>query len=251
MPTRPSPLLCELHAHTTWSDGALTLRELCDLYGRRGFDVLAITDHAPREAHQIHAGTFDAYLRDIRAEALRARELYDLLVVPGLELTYDDPDPLDAGHAVALGLRSYVDVAAGLDAALASARAHGAALVAAHPYSPDQLDDATRGTAAFAARPELRPLVDRFELFNRHTLFSWVAAAGLPTIASGDFHRLDHLATWKTMLPCAKDEPSVIAYLRSSRPAYLVRLMDDEQDDDRRDAEHEAVRGEREQQAAA
>ena len=39
-------LLCELHAHTTWSDGALTLTELVDVYGRSGFDVLCITDHA-------------------------------------------------------------------------------------------------------------------------------------------------------------------------------------------------------------
>jgi len=227
MPTKPSPLLCELHAHTTWSDGRLTVRALCDLYGRHGFDVLAITDHAPGEEREIHVGNFDAYLREVRAEALRARELYDLLVIPGLELTYDDPDPLVAGHAVALGLRSYVDVSAGLDVALALARAHGAALVAAHPYSPEQLAAATRGTAAFAASPELAELVDRFELFNRHTLFSWVAAAGHATVATGDFHRPEHLATWKTLLPCPKDEPSVIGYLRSSRPAYLVRLEDE------------------------
>ena len=67
-------------------------------------------------------------------------------------------------------------------------------------------------------------LVDRFELFNRHTLFGWVSAAGLPGVASGDFHRVEHLSTWKTMLPCAKNERAVVEYLRSSRPAYLVRL---------------------------
>jgi predicted metal-dependent phosphoesterase TrpH len=39
------PLLCELHAHTTWSDGELSLRELVDLYGDAGFDVLCVTDH--------------------------------------------------------------------------------------------------------------------------------------------------------------------------------------------------------------
>ena len=227
MPTKSSPLLCELHAHTTWSDGALTLRELVDLYGRRGFDVLAVTDHAPRDARQIHAGTYDAYLESIRAEALRARELYDLLVIPGLELTYDDPDPLRAAHALALGLRTFVDVAEGLENALVAARERGAALVAAHPYSPDELGVATRGTAAFGAGPELARLVDRFELFNRHTFFSWVAAAGHPVVACGDFHRPEHLAGWKTLLPCAKDEPSVIGYLRSARPAYLVRLEDD------------------------
>jgi 3',5'-nucleoside bisphosphate phosphatase len=226
MPLKERPLLCELHSHTRWSDGDLTVRELCDLYGRRGFDVLAVTDHAPRQPRQVHARNYGAYLADLRAEALRARELYGLLVIPGLELTYDDPDPVEAGHAVALGVRSYVDVAAGLQAALASARAQGAALVAAHPYSAASLADATRATAAFGTRPELRPLVDRFELFNRHTLFEWVAAAGLPVIASGDFHRIEHLAGWKTLLPCPKSEPAVISYLRSARPAYLVRLDD-------------------------
>jgi len=45
-------------------------------------------------------------------------------------------------------------------------------------------------------------------------------------IASGDFHRLEHLSGWKTLLPCPKGEPAVIAYLRSARPAYLVRLDD-------------------------
>ncbi len=224
MPTKSPPLLCELHAHTTWSDGSLTVRELCDLYGRRGFDVLAVTDHAPREPRHVQAANFTAYLEEIEAEAKRARELYDLLVLPGLELTYDDPDPLRSAHVVAVGLREYIDLEEGLEIALASARAHGAALVAAHPYAPEQLAGATRTTAAFGAHPELAPLVDRFELFNRHTLFPWVAAAGLPAVASGDFHRLEHLTTWKTLLPCVKNETAVVDYLRSSRPAFLVRL---------------------------
>jgi predicted metal-dependent phosphoesterase TrpH len=224
MATKSSALLCELHAHTTWSDGSLTVRELCDLYGRHGFDVLAVTDHAPRDVRQIHAGTYDAYLEEVELEAKRARELYDLLVIPGLELTYDDPDPRRAAHVVAIGLREYVGLDDGLETALASARELGAALVAAHPYAPEQLAGATRTTAAFGAHPELAPLVDRFELFNRHTLFGWVAAAGLPAVASGDFHRLEHLSTWKTLLPCVKDEAAVVQYLRSSRPAFLVRL---------------------------
>jgi predicted metal-dependent phosphoesterase TrpH len=226
MPTKPTPLLCELHAHTTWSDGDLTVRALCDLYGTRGFDVLAVTDHAPRDRSGVQADNHAAYLAEIEAEAERARCLYDLLVVPGLELTYDDPDPLEAAHAVAVGLRAYVRLDDGLENVLAQARGRGAALVAAHPYPPEQLAVSARATGAFGARRELAALVDRFELFNRHTLFGWVAAAGLPGVATGDFHRAEHLATWKTLLPCAKDEVSVVQYLRSSRPAYLVRLDD-------------------------
>ena len=135
MPTKPSPLLCELHAHTTWSDGALDMRRLCDLYGQSGFDVLAITDHVTRAGDHVNALRFDAYLSEIEREAARAVRLYGLIVLPGLELTYDDPDPLRAGHAVAVGLRSFVDVADGLEAALAAARAPVGAL-AAHPIRP-------------------------------------------------------------------------------------------------------------------
>lgn len=227
MPTKPSPLLCELHAHTTWSDGELSVRQLTDLYGTCGFDVLAVTDHTTRGPGHVDAENYEAYLAEIDAEAERARRLYGLVVLPGLELTYDDPDPARAAHVVAVGLREYVGLGEGLEHALALAREHGAALVAAHPYRLEEAADTNRGTAAFAARTdELAPLVDRFELFNRDTLFEWVAERGLPVVANGDFHRLEHLATWKTMIPCPKDADAVVAYLRSSRPTFLVRLDD-------------------------
>jgi predicted metal-dependent phosphoesterase TrpH len=224
MPAKQTPLLCELHAHTTWSDGRLTPRELCDLYGRSGFDVLAITDHTTAGGH-VQEACFGPYLDEVEREAERARRLYDLLVLPGLELTYEDPDPRLGAHAVAIGLRSFVGVAGGIEEALRATRAHGAALVAAHPYELEEAWISVRPTAAFASDPgRWAPLVDRFELFNRHTLFAWVAEAGLPAVATGDFHELAHLATWKTLLPCAKSERAVIDYLRSRRPAYLVQL---------------------------
>ena len=225
MATRATPLLCELHAHTTWSDGALSIGELVDLYGRRGFDVLAVTDHASRGARELHDANYAAYLDAVEAEADRALGLYGLLLLPGLELTYDDPDPARAAHAVAVGLRSFVDVNEGVVPMLRAARAHGAALVAAHPYPLAEAATSHRRTARFEAdREQLTPLVDRFELFNRETLFGWVAEAGLPTVANGDFHRPEHLGGWKTMLPCAKSEEAVVAYLKSKRPTYLVRL---------------------------
>src|SRR5581483_597983 len=165
--TKQSPLLCELHAHTTWSDGALGVRELCDLYGRHGFDVLAVTDHTTLHGN-VQASSFPDYLAEIEAEGERARRLYGLLVLPGLELTHEAPEPEAAGHAVAVGLRSFVGMGAGLEQAVRAARAHGAALVAAHPYTPDDAGRSVRATAAFATDPgRWVPLVDRFELFNR------------------------------------------------------------------------------------
>ncbi len=222
------PLLCELHAHTTWSDGALTLTELVDLYGGSGFDVLCITDHAlpdgavPRSKPlRLGRRTFGQYLKAVEREARRAREQYDLLVIPGLELTYDDPDPDQAGHALALGLRSFDPLDGALEDALRETRRQGAAVVAAHPHGREP--DPERTTRWFwRNQGRLDGLVDRFELINRQRTFGWVATAGLPAVAAGDFHRHEHLMTWKTLLPCRKREDAVVEYLRSSGRAYVV-----------------------------
>lgn len=225
------PLLCELHAHTCWSDGELTLPELVDLYGRSGFDVLCVTDHVVRSdptggpPRGVHADNHGAYLSEIEAEAVRAEREYDLLLVPGIELTYDDLDPYLAAHAVAVGCRAFVSVDEGLDASLGAARGEGAALVAAHPYRGRRWSAPARPTLRFSRDwRRLRTHVDRWELFNRDELFGWVAERSLPTVASGDFHRPEHLYGWKTLLPCAKEEAAVVAYLRSVRPAFLARF---------------------------
>lgn len=236
MRRKVEPLLCELHAHTRWSDGALTVPELVDLYGQNGFDVLAVTDHVVRRNDPwlppdgmpcgVHPANHADYLAEIVAQAERARRDYDLLLVPGLELTYNDPDPSLAAHAVAVGCRTFVGVDDGLDIALAQAREAGAALIAAHPY----LDEAggappARATTRFSREwRELQPHVDRWELFNRYELFAWVAECGLPAVANGDFHQPQHLHGWKTLLPCSKSEETVVDYLRSTLPAFLTRI---------------------------
>src|SRR5262249_62101830 len=98
MRKKVEPLLCELHAHTRWSDGALALPDLVDLYGLNGFDVLAVTDHVVRRddpwgsseapACGVHAANHADYLAEILSQADRARPHYGLLLLPGLGLTY-------------------------------------------------------------------------------------------------------------------------------------------------------------------
>jgi predicted metal-dependent phosphoesterase TrpH len=224
MPRATRLLLCELHAHSTWSDGELDLPALVDLYGGAGFDVLAVTDHVHRTGEcGISATSFDAYLAAVEAEAERAATHYGLLVIPGLELTYDDADPRRAAHVLALGLRRFVGLDGGLDGALAEARDKGAALIGAHPYTLAASAAAPRATARFAEQPDwAAQAVDRFEICNRHDFFDWVARARLPVVATGDFHRPEHLATWKTLLPAEKREEAVIAYLRSPGPVSLT-----------------------------
>jgi predicted metal-dependent phosphoesterase TrpH len=216
-------LLCELHSHTTWSDGFLTTRALVDLYGGLGFDVLCITDHVLRSDEGGRGvAEFAAYFDELEQESARAWTLYGLLVIPGLELTYNDADPDRAGHALALGLREPAALDPGLVRAMTAARDAGAAIVAAHPNGLDR-HPASRGTRFFYRHwAQLEGLVDRFELFNRRQVFPWVADAGLPVVATGDFHHLENLAGWKTLLPSEKDESAVLDYLKSPGRAYLL-----------------------------
>ncbi|MDQ3066391.1 MAG: PHP domain-containing protein [Actinomycetota bacterium] len=187
---RSTLLLCELHSHTTWSDGALTPRALVDLYGEHGFDVLCITDHTHRSGHPgwrgIPAERFSFYVQELEREAVRARELYDLILIPGAELTDGNDDPARSGHALAVGLREFVSLDAGLPEALLTARAAGAALVAAHPSSGDDNGAGLRAPTRlfWQEREALTELVDRFELVNRHQAFAWVAEERLPAVAT-------------------------------------------------------------------
>jgi hypothetical protein len=217
-------LLCELHAHSRWSDGDLELADVVDLYGRAGFDVLCITDHVVRDGGgMVTTAVHTEYLAEIRRQAERAWRRHGLLVLPGLELTWDDADSEQAAHAVAVGLDRFVGLENGLDAAVETARDHGAAIIAAHPHGARPDSNPGRTTQRWWHDPAVRSLAHRFELINRTQVFDWVAEAGLPAVANGDFHQPGHLATWKTVLPVEPDADAVVAYLRSQAPAMITR----------------------------
>jgi predicted metal-dependent phosphoesterase TrpH len=233
MTNRLRPLLAEFHAHTTWSDGKLTVRELVDLYGGQRFDVLCVTDHVNRTDDPWHepswprgltADRHDAYLAELRDEAERARERYGLIVLPGLELTFNDLDPLQAAHAVAVGLDRFVSVDDGIEPAMRSAAAHGAALIAAHPFNGEATPIESRRTERFSHDPELAALAHRFELFNRSQRFGWVAETRKPAVANGDAHNASHVFGWKTLLICEPHPDAIVEHLRSSRPAYPTHV---------------------------
>jgi hypothetical protein len=72
-----------------------------------------------------------------------------------------------------------------------------------------------------------RGIVDRWEIINRREVFTWVAEENLSVVATGDFHRREHLASWKTLLPCPKREDAVLAYLRSTGFGYVTPFSPD------------------------
>jgi hypothetical protein len=204
-----------------------------DLYGRAGFDVLCLTDHVlrtddpwPSEHGRpcVNEENIAAYLAEIERERARALSMFGLLLVPGLELTYNDPDPDRACHALAIAPRRLVGMDDGPAAAMEQACDLDAAVVVAHPY--DLGHSSARSPTRYFSRHwrELEGLFHRVELFNGRQLFGWVADKGLLPVACGDLHRAEQLPGWTTLVPCEHDADALVDYLRSRRPVFLTRL---------------------------
>ena len=234
----------------------MSLPELVNLYGRAGFDVLCVTDHVLREDDPwpaangrtcVTAENFDAYLEEIDRECDRALSRFGLLLVPGLELTYNDLDPDRACHAVAVGLRQLVPMDAGPAAAMEMARDYGEIVLgrgrggSIRRAGPETQPEAQTASSPVKKGPgseksleqrlweaadweTLGPLVDRVELFNGQQLFGWVANKGLPPVACADLHREDQFPGWTTLVSCEPEADALVSYLRSSRPVFLTRL---------------------------
>jgi predicted metal-dependent phosphoesterase TrpH len=231
MPGYEPFLLCDFHVHTRWSDGALTVREVVDLYGStRKFDVIAITDHIlmkkdllarvgriatlGRRAFGIREEQFGAYLADVRAEARRALDKYGLLVIPGAEVTQNRLNGKKNSHVIALDIQQYISADQRADEILREIRRQDAISIACHPHhrTTRRLEIST--CYLWDNRKELAELVDLWEAGNRDDLFSVTSLKQYPYVANSDFHKPRHLYSWKTLLKSEKNWPAIKTALR-------------------------------------
>jgi predicted metal-dependent phosphoesterase TrpH len=232
-------LLCDFHVHTSWSDGRLSIREVVDLYGKTGrFDVIAITDHIlmkrdllaragrllslGRREFSVTEARFDAYLEDIDREARRARKLYDLLVVPGAEITQNHLRSRKNSHIVALNIREYISADQSALDILKEIRRQNGLSIACHPHHRTTRRVEISTCYLWDHRKKLVDLVDVWEAANRDDLFSVTSLKHYPYVASSDFHKPKHLYSWKTLLRCAKDWDAIAKTLRSNVDVALT-----------------------------
>jgi 3',5'-nucleoside bisphosphate phosphatase len=240
-------LLCDFHVHTSWSDGRLTLREVVDLYGKtRRFDVVAITDHIlmkrdllaragrlmslGRRDFCVTEARFTAYLEDIDREAARARKLYDLLVIPGAEITQNHIRSRKNSHIVGLNLREFVSADQPAEDILRAIRRQGALSIACHPHHRTTRRIEIGTCYLWEHRKRLVDLVDVWEAANRDDLFSVTSLKHYPYVANSDFHKPKHLYSWKTLLRCEKTWPAVKAALKTNHDVGLMLYRNDEAD---------------------
>ena len=232
-------LLCDFHVHTTWSDGRLSIREVVDLYGKTGrFDVIAITDHILMKRdllgrmgrlasfglrhYSVTEDRFEAYMEDIAAEAERARELYDLLVIPGAEVTQNHLRSKKNSHIVALNIKEHISADQSADDIPREIRRQNALSIACHPHHRTTRRIEISTCYLWDHRKRLAGLVDVWEAANRDDLFSVTSLKHYPYIANSDFHKTKHLYSWKTLLRSDKNWNAIATALRANVDVALT-----------------------------
>ncbi|MGE0449015.1 MAG: PHP domain-containing protein [Vicinamibacterales bacterium] len=239
MPGYEPFLLCDFHVHTTWSDGRLSIRDVVDLYGQTGrFDVIAITDHIlmkrdllgragrlmslGRRDFSVTESRFDDYLAEIAAEAKRARRLYDMLVIPGAEVTQNNFRSRKNSHIIALNIQKYISADQTAREILEEIRRQGAVSIACHPHHRTTRRIEISTCFLWDNRKKLVDLVDVWEAANRDDLFSVTSLKHYPYVANSDFHKAKHLYSWKTLLRCEKNWEAIAAALRANVDVALT-----------------------------
>ena len=226
-------LVADLHIHTKWSDGRLSIPEVVDLFGRSCHDVIAITDHIVNGDNAIGKMThrfglsvtrdvFDAYRAEIESEARRAWDEYRMIVIAGAELTQNRFRRNDSAHVLALDIDDYISADGSVEDMLTRANDAGAVVVACHP---NEMSDWFANTFyLWNRRNEVAQSIHLWELACRWDLFPPVGRARLPFVGNSDFHDRPHLYAWKTLLPCVKNKAAIVQTLKRGVGLAVTRM---------------------------
>lgn len=212
-------MLCDFHIHTTFSDGSMEMRDAIDLFGQAGFDVISITDHvvngdnvmgkfARRFNLSVRGDNFDEYLSLLKQEAERAWEKYEMLVMPGVEISKNYISEDRSAHLLILDIKEFIPACLDYEEIFMEAKEQQALIIACHPHHTQDL--MTKDTLfLWNNREKYAKYIDAWEIANRDDVFNVISLKKYPYIANSDFHKARHLYSWKTLLNCEKNADSV------------------------------------------
>lgn len=221
--------LADLHVHSRFSDGRLTIAELVDFYGSRGFGAIAITDHVCEDSTVMGIAarymkitlterTFQAYMEDIREQAERAFKKYKMVVIPGCEITKNSFFNHRSAHILGLGIESFQSAAGDVLEIVRALRAQGALTVAAHPVPTGKAEIQT--LHLWNRREELRHEFDAWEVASGSEIFAPVMNTDLPKLATSDFHVPKNISGWKTVFNCERRPEAILESVKRQDIAF-------------------------------
>ena len=222
-------LLCDFHAHSKFSDGQLSLPELVDFYGTRGFDAIAVTDHVCDQssflgsaAHflnrTITLDSFYLYREALEEQAERAWSKYRMILLPGFELTKNSLSNHRSAHILGIGIHDYVDPNQDALALIKAIQDQGGLAIAAHPVDTGMKEPQTYHL--WNRREELRPHFDAWEVASGRHYFTQVEKEKLPMIASSDLHAPHQIQGWKTLVDSEKHPSAILEAVKKQKVEF-------------------------------
>ncbi|GAQ94377.1 hypothetical protein TAGGR_1557 [Thermodesulfovibrio aggregans] len=224
-------LLCDFHIHTKYSDGSMELRKVIDIFGQAGFDVIAITDHvvngdsmigklAYRFRFTITEKNFDEYIENIKYEAERAWNKYEMLVIPGVEISKNYLSSEKSAHLLIIDIKDFIPACDSYESIFLQAKKQNALVIACHPH---HMKGEIRNTLyLWKNRQKYGKYIDAWEIANRDDVFRVVSLKKYPYIANSDFHKPRHLYSWKTLLNCDKNVESVKNCIKNNKGVAIT-----------------------------
>jgi predicted metal-dependent phosphoesterase TrpH len=222
--------LADFHMHSNFSDGKLSIPELVDLYGKRGFGAIAITDHLCEEesvigraakvlGNTLTRASFPHYMEILKSEGKRAMERYGMVVIPGFELTKNTVINDRSAHILGLGVTEFLSADADVYDLALKLRSQGALTIAAHPVPTRKFEKQTY--QLWNRRRELSQVFDAWEVASGPYLFHEVLRSGLPLIANSDLHVKKQMTSWKTLLQCERHPEAILEAIRKQELQFL------------------------------
>ncbi|MEK6579472.1 MAG: PHP domain-containing protein [Bdellovibrionota bacterium] len=222
-------ILGDLHIHSSFSDGKHTIPEIVDFYGKRGFGVIAITDHlcetntflgkaATYLNKTLTPATFPLYLEILKSEAERAWRLYKMVVIPGYEITKNSLSNHRSAHILGLGVDQFVSAEGEIVDICKNIRNQGALAVAAHPVPTRKIEKQTYHL--WDRREELKKYLDAWEVASGPHFFDEVMKSGLPLLATSDLHSFSQINAWKTVFHCEKHPEAILEAIRKQKLSF-------------------------------
>ena len=195
-------ITADLHVHSNLSDGKLSVKELVDYYGSRGINAMAITDHAHDRFRFITKENFNIYVKQIEQNIGYARKKYNMLLIPGLEVTSD----LQGFHIICIPAKEYISPNIPMEEVLKRIKEMDCFSIACHPNKKNTEYPTTK---LWDERKKINKFVDAWEIFNRDEVLQYDELDNnIVFVAGSDFHEPGkHDMCWRMRLDA--DELSV------------------------------------------
>jgi processive 1,2-diacylglycerol beta-glucosyltransferase len=212
-------LLCDFHIHSNYSDGKLSVPEIIDFYGERGFDCICITDHLADPKHllgkivelancTLPQDQVGEYFAVVERERQRAWRRYKMLVMTGIEFNKDGYTAKTSAHLLGIDLKSPISAALDIPDIIEQIHHQGGLAVASHPHIMKS-EWGKNTLYLWENQDKFAPLLDAWEIANRDNIFNDIGLKRLPFIANSDFHKPKHIYSWKTLIYARKDAEAI------------------------------------------